>query len=220
MSFEKTFKPPQSYYDIPKAYCAFCEGEIVDRQTGLQLKNCNHHVHKTCLQDIFTIKNQCPLCEASILDGYQTCLDAPKVEPKKATRTVAVAKKKKQSINNNLDDELRRQAEQNIALQFGISGTNFTGVGEESKETAVGRRDLFRLPGSDAGPSAGRGRGRGNGPGRPPIQNRRPPRPQEEEKKSAAQNSALATGNFMGDFNLAGTQIGGTSLTATTQEST
>ena len=49
MSFEKAFKPPQSYFDIPKAYCAFCEGEIVDRQAGLQLKNCNHHVHKTCL---------------------------------------------------------------------------------------------------------------------------------------------------------------------------
>ena len=35
MGFDKVFKPPQSYYDIPKAYCAFCEGEIVDRQTGL-----------------------------------------------------------------------------------------------------------------------------------------------------------------------------------------
>ncbi len=31
MGFEKAHKPPQSYYDIPKAYCCFCEAEIVDR---------------------------------------------------------------------------------------------------------------------------------------------------------------------------------------------
>ena len=50
MSFEKAFPPPQSYFDIPHPYCCFCEAEITgDRSTGLQLKNCNHHVHKTCL---------------------------------------------------------------------------------------------------------------------------------------------------------------------------
>lgn len=31
MGFDKAFKPPQSYYDIPKAYCVFCEAEIIDR---------------------------------------------------------------------------------------------------------------------------------------------------------------------------------------------
>lgn len=49
MGFEKAFPPPQSYFQIPKAYCAFCEAEILDRAQGLQLKQCDHHVHKTCL---------------------------------------------------------------------------------------------------------------------------------------------------------------------------
>ena len=35
MGFEKSFPPPQSYFEIAKAYCAFCEAEIVDRATGL-----------------------------------------------------------------------------------------------------------------------------------------------------------------------------------------
>lgn len=109
MSFEKTFKPPQSYYEIPKAYCAFCEAEIIDRQAGLQLKNCDHHVHKTCLQDIFTLKNVCPLCDVKILDGYEACLNAPKIEENKVTRAIAApAKKKKTNIQSNLNEELTR----------------------------------------------------------------------------------------------------------------
>lgn len=80
---------------------------------------------------------------------------------------------------------------------------------EESKGTAVGRRDLFRIPGET--PRNGAGAGRGvvrNAPGRPPLQNRRPAqtRPIEEEKKAP---SGLSQGGFVGDFNLAGTQIGG-----------
>ena len=63
MGFEKAFETPQSYYNLPKAYCAFCEAEIVERQTGLQLKNCDHHIHKSCLQDLLTVKNVCPLCD-------------------------------------------------------------------------------------------------------------------------------------------------------------
>ena len=112
-AFDKANPPPQSYFDIPKAYCAFCEGEILDRATGLQLKNCNHHCHKTCLQDILTIRNLCPLCDTTILDGYDACLNAPKfIAPKvTATASIGVAKKKKKptgNINGNLDDALRR----------------------------------------------------------------------------------------------------------------
>ena len=110
MGFEKAHKPPQSYFDIPKAYCAFCEAEIVDRQTGLQLKNCDHHIHKSCLQDLLTTKNECPLCEQKVLDGYEVCLNEPKMAANKVTRTLAAAAKKKKkppvSIDANLDAEL------------------------------------------------------------------------------------------------------------------
>ena len=111
MGFEKANPPPQSYFDIPKAYCAFCEAEIVDKQTGLQLKNCNHHIHKSCLQDLLCTKNECPLCEAKVLDGYEVCVNEPKMPANKVTRTMAaVAKKKKKpvSIDANLDAELQR----------------------------------------------------------------------------------------------------------------
>ena len=45
-------------------------------------------------------------------------------------------------------------------MQFGVAGSNFTSMGEETKESAVGRRDLFSLP---PDPNAGVGRGRGRG---------------------------------------------------------
>ena len=76
--------------------------------------------------------------------------------------------------------------------------------GEEVKETAVGRRDLFALPPSGmnarrgaAGPQHNRNMAAQQR--RPPMNNRRP---REEEKKEP---SALAQGNFGGDFNLSGT---------------
>ena len=46
--------------------------------------------------------------------GYEACLNAPKLE-NKVTKVLA-KKKKPQSINNNLNTEMQRQAEQNIAL--------------------------------------------------------------------------------------------------------
>ena len=85
-------------------------------------------------------------------------------------------------------------------MQFGVSGANFTGMGlEENKSAAVGRRDLFRLPGEESKASgAGRGAGQSNrngggaarnAAGRPPLQGGRRPnnfaaRQAEEEKKA------------------------------------
>ena len=40
LAFEKAHPPPEAYYTYPKVYCTFCQGEIVDRQTGLELKQC------------------------------------------------------------------------------------------------------------------------------------------------------------------------------------
>ena len=74
LSFEKTFEPPSLYFDAPQVFCAFCEAEINERPTGLQLNNCTHHVHKTCLQDIFANRNTCNLCDQVILDGYEVCI--------------------------------------------------------------------------------------------------------------------------------------------------
>lgn len=92
-------------------------------------------MHKSCLQDIFSLKNDCPRCDAKILDGYDACLNAPKVKDNQVTNKVVAAKKKKKSTNisQNLNEELTRQAQQNVALQFGIAGSNFQSAAEESK---------------------------------------------------------------------------------------
>lgn len=94
-AFDRAFKPPQAYFEYPKAYCTFCELEIVDRSTGTQFKNCDHNVHKACLEDIFRTKNECPLCSEKILKGYDRCLNTKKL----ATNKVL---KKKQTVEQNL----------------------------------------------------------------------------------------------------------------------
>ena len=84
--FEKVFKPPESYFQFPKVYCCFCEMEILDRACGLQLKQCDHHVHRACLEDIFRTKNECALCQQKILLGYEKCLNTSKMQPNKVTK--------------------------------------------------------------------------------------------------------------------------------------
>ena len=74
MCYEKVYKPPAAYFSYPHCYCVFCEAEIVDRSTGLELKQCEHHVHRACLEDIFRTKNDCNLCNAKIFLGYEKCL--------------------------------------------------------------------------------------------------------------------------------------------------
>ena len=82
------------------------------------------------------------MCEKPILDGYEACVTMPKLKENKVTKTIAT--KKKKSMKQNLDDELRRQAEMNVMAQFGINGT---GIGQE-ENSVVGRRDLFNVPDS------------------------------------------------------------------------
>ena len=119
--------------------------------------------------------------------------------------------RKKKTVDQNVKKALQEQAEKNIAMQFGVCGTGLALDTEESKSTAVGRRDLFSLQGASskqAKPPIGRG-ARGPQSGRPPLQNKRTPNqtnnfkysPMDEEEKYSALSN---------DFNLAGTQIGST----------
>lgn len=76
--------------------------------------------------------------------------------------------KKKENVQANLNQALKEQAEKNIAMQFGVTGSGINT--EEAKSSAVGRRDLFAVPGSSAKPPILGGRG-GRAPqsGRPPL---------------------------------------------------
>lgn len=64
-------------------------------------------MHKTCLQDIFTLKNSCPLCDQKICDGYEVCLNTPKVV-NKVTKVIAKKPRKNTSVDQNVNAELQR----------------------------------------------------------------------------------------------------------------
>ena len=53
--------------------------EIPDKTKGLQLKYCNHYIHKACMEEVFAVnKNECPTCDTKILQGWESCLSVPK----------------------------------------------------------------------------------------------------------------------------------------------
>lgn len=127
------------------------------------------------------------------------------MQPNKVT-AVMKKPKKKMNIDANLNAELQRQAQENVAMQLGINGTNFSGLEETKESTAVGRRDLFRLPGEETKQARGPVR-------KPPTHARRGPnnyRGAQGNESSAI--AALAAPVIGSDFNLSGTQIGGTPL--------
>lgn len=52
--------------------CSYCDMRM---DVGLILRNCDHSVHKGCLEDMFRLKkNKCQICEKVIADGYDRAL--------------------------------------------------------------------------------------------------------------------------------------------------
>jgi hypothetical protein len=97
-------------------YCAFCKTEI-DKPKGLQLKYCDHFIHKSCLEDVFSSnKNECPTCETKLLKGWENCLNVPKVKVKKMV---------KKTLDQNLNDALNKQKSIEEQKSFGVQGSGF-----------------------------------------------------------------------------------------------
>lgn len=88
LSFEKANPASQQFLNSTVApTCVFCEMRIEDRAKGLQLKNCDHAVHKACLEDMFRLKkNSCNICQKTICEGYDKALQIPKIKPNKVTK--------------------------------------------------------------------------------------------------------------------------------------
>jgi len=65
--------------------------EIEDKSFGIQMKNCDHHVHKTCLPDALISdddeadNNKCRRCRKVILTGFEEALKIPKMQVNKVT---------------------------------------------------------------------------------------------------------------------------------------
>ena len=53
--------------------------------------------------------------------------------------------RKKKTVDANLNKALQEQAEKNIAMQFGVTGSGINM--EESKSSVIGRRDIFNING-------------------------------------------------------------------------
>jgi hypothetical protein len=76
-------------------------------------------VHKACLEDIFRTKNECNLCNAKILLGYEKCLLIPKMAPNKVT-------KRKTTVDQNIKMALLQNEPQPSPLgALGVAGTGF-----------------------------------------------------------------------------------------------
>ena len=68
--------------------CIFCELRIEEWQTkGYVLRNCEHCLHKGCLEDMMRLKkNNCPSCQSVISEGYERAMQIVKMKPNKVTK--------------------------------------------------------------------------------------------------------------------------------------
>ena len=61
--------------------CAFCNLRLEDRGKGMILRNCDHCLHKSCLEDMFRLKkSKCPTCDLNLADGFDKSISVAKVK--------------------------------------------------------------------------------------------------------------------------------------------
>lgn len=130
LAFMKEYKNPDSYYEMPRAICGSCDLDIQDRNRAVQLHNCNHHVHKTCLEECLEFpktdqddfQNKCQVCQKHVLLGLDQALKVPKMKPNKvSTKVKRVSKEKVEEVVEEM--QLKTQP-----ISFGVSGTGLVGA--------------------------------------------------------------------------------------------
>ena len=61
------------------------------------LRNCDHCLHKGCLEDMFRLKkSKCPICQVNVADGFDKAINVQKVKraaPKKKKENTEEVKK-------------------------------------------------------------------------------------------------------------------------------
>jgi cytidine deaminase len=82
VSFERMLPPEKkavidNLRDTPP--CSFCNQRIEAPGTATVLRNCDHFMHKGCLEDMFRLKKiKCGTCEAVIAEGFEKSLQIVK----------------------------------------------------------------------------------------------------------------------------------------------
>eukprot|EP00347_Sterkiella_histriomuscorum_P003657 403363451 len=116
--FEKYYPSSQEYVKMAFAYCNFCELKIEDKNRGLMFKNCDHCVHKGCLEDMFRLKkNHCQICDAIIMCGYEKAASIGKIN----TNKVLIQKTQFENKQRNALSQIEEEKE---SPQFGIQNRN------------------------------------------------------------------------------------------------
>jgi hypothetical protein len=99
LAYQKEFKNPNNYDQLGQLSCFVCSMEIQDALFGIQMNNCQHNVHKTCLPDAIiddneVDSNKCRTCKRVILNGLEEALKIPKIVVNKVTVKVNQSKEK------------------------------------------------------------------------------------------------------------------------------
>lgn len=84
--------------------CSFCNLRIDHIENGLQLRGCDHCVHKGCLEDMFRLKkNQCGVCEKVVAEGFEKSMQ---IVPVRAHAKKANKKKKEEELKEKIIAEM------------------------------------------------------------------------------------------------------------------
>ena len=90
---------------------------------GLMLLNCEHCLHKGCLEDMFRLKkSKCPACQASIAHGFDKAINVQKVSKR------APNKKKNTEEVKKVLQEIQERVQ---PVEFGIEGIGVSGSGTD-----------------------------------------------------------------------------------------
>lgn len=100
--------------------CAFCDMRLEDRGKGMMLRNCDHCLHKSCLEDMFRLKkSKCPTCDLNLADGFDKSISVAKVK-----RAPGL---KKKGTNEEAKKILQEIQERVQPLDFAIAGLGVAG---------------------------------------------------------------------------------------------
>ena len=97
LAYLKEFKPNEGQIE-ETTNCSDCKLDILE--DPIKLKNCGHHLHKPCLEDLFEAKegqNKCPECKKVIMDGLDRALKIPKISQNKVTIKINKDKSKQRA---------------------------------------------------------------------------------------------------------------------------
>ncbi|CDW88025.1 UNKNOWN [Stylonychia lemnae] len=140
LAFEKNYPATQEYMRIAIAYCNFCELKIDDKTKGLSFKNCDHCVHKGCLEDMLRLKkNHCQICDSVILQGFEKSINIGKIQTNK------VLLQQKQIENKKSNNLFQIEEEKDQSSPLDQSTVSVNGQGYSNYQNGGAHQHQFKI---------------------------------------------------------------------------